>query len=211
LTRTDPKEVEPILNRISNSRAADEYQEPIVQLEALGLPVLPLVGQFLEKLPARHPARRSLAERQQQMGLVVGLVEFEAGSIKPDAAIKMRCERLKGVPLTAYSVATLLLDLARVEQDDISGVSLKVTREADLGGVEIVVRLLSPSSKTQGNGRNTSLLVTLGKEALLSNNIGSSSSAISDLDLGPLKEAVAKIVASPVDLPFLISVSTRTR
>ena len=135
------EQTQPQLARIANAKTWVECQQPMTELQRLGLPALSSIGDVLRTLAPDHPASEELRKLASQMANEVTEIEFENKSTPPDKTVREHLESHKGKLLDADNFFALLTNLIRDLPPGARGATLSAYRYSDNTGVRLMLRL----------------------------------------------------------------------
>ena len=139
----------------------------------------------------------------------VTTIEWSEDSAKPGPDFAVRIANMKGKRLDPKQVVELLTDFAGHPEQNSMGLKLQVSKEADLTGVSVVVRLISgaPPSPSGSVGWSVSEHVGLGGKMIDGGSGGGILEAYTESkSWDNLESAINQAVSAPADTPFEISV-----
>lgn len=172
-------------------------------LRAHHLPLVPL------------PVEPKLVKVSRKQATKITVVEFTADSAKPDARYKARVARMKGRLFNGDELVALFTDFVHSPETGCDGLEIEATKDEDLTGVRISIKLLSASSSSSSTWAANAMWeerqrVVVGSEDLGSSSGTGSTENYEDADnWEDSVEAMEKAIDATPETPFSVSMGIR--
>jgi hypothetical protein len=141
-------EFNPSLRTVLEARTPGEQRRAIAALEKLGPGALPPLRNWLATKGTDHPAREALQKAVFRIAFAVDEIVLAEKSVPPDKALQQRIDSLKGKPLEAEAIRSLLVAAARSLPEGSRGIEIGVEREGDDTGVTLTLGLVPGNAKS---------------------------------------------------------------
>jgi hypothetical protein len=196
--------IRPLLNALRESKTVEEAKKAVEAVEKLGLPALGPLHAALPDLHDGHVSREAALDLARRLSTIVAEVKIVEGPRSPDTSLKMMLDEIRGRPLSPRSFIGVLLRVTTEPPEGVLGVELTASRDEDLTGMVLQVKLLETAARKTGTQVfwSTSFTVVAGTKALLSSS-GSTSIEYGRTEKAyeELARAISQAVSSAPDLP----------
>jgi hypothetical protein len=135
------------------------------------------------------------------------IIEWAADGTKAQQKFTDRIEKLKDRALQAEEIVRLIADFVRSPEPGSSGFMLTATRNEELTGVQISIRLIPMTAAGATQDWKVEENVVVGTKSVLSSGGAGSKDGYQDPDdWNDLREAVMKATSAAAETPFQIQV-----